>query len=60
MFTIINGGRARWKVENETFNTLKNQGYSLGACPRIRILVKIEKFSQNKHSHIHDIASIIF
>jgi hypothetical protein len=21
------GGRARWKVENETFNTLKNQGY---------------------------------
>jgi hypothetical protein len=23
------GGRARWKVENETFNTLKNQGYQL-------------------------------
>jgi hypothetical protein len=22
-------GRARWKVENETFNTLKNQGYRL-------------------------------
>jgi hypothetical protein len=22
-------GRARWKVENETFNTLKNQGYHL-------------------------------
>ena len=21
-------GRARWKVENETFNTLKNQGYN--------------------------------
>jgi hypothetical protein len=21
------GGRSRWKVENETFNTLKNQGY---------------------------------
>lgn len=21
------GGRARWRVENETFNTLKNQGY---------------------------------
>ena len=20
-------GRARWKIENETFNTLKNQGY---------------------------------
>ena len=22
------GGRARWKIENETFNTLKNQGYN--------------------------------
>ncbi len=26
---IMRGGRARWKVENETFNTLKNQGYNL-------------------------------
>ncbi len=26
-FKIMRGGRARWKVENETFNTLKNQGY---------------------------------
>ena len=25
--TIMRAGRARWKVENETFNTLKNQGY---------------------------------
>lgn len=24
---IMQGGRARWKIENETFNTLKNQGY---------------------------------
>jgi hypothetical protein len=24
---VMSGGRARWKVENETFNTLKNQGY---------------------------------
>ena len=23
----MRGGRARWRVENETFNTLKNQGY---------------------------------
>ena len=23
------GGRARWKIENESFNTLKNQGYHL-------------------------------
>jgi hypothetical protein len=28
MLTLIErGGRARWKIENETFNTLKNQGY---------------------------------
>jgi hypothetical protein len=25
--TLVAGGRARWKIENETFNTLKNQGY---------------------------------
>lgn len=24
---IAQGGRARWHIENETFNTLKNQGY---------------------------------
>ena len=27
VFQIVRGGRARWKIENETFNTLKNQGY---------------------------------
>ena len=25
---IAKGGRARWKIENETFNTLKNNGYN--------------------------------
>ena len=25
-FQVMRGGRARWKIENETFNTLKNQG----------------------------------
>lgn len=30
MFKIMQGGRARWKIENETFNTLKNQGYNFG------------------------------
>jgi len=25
---LAEGGRARWKVENETFNTLKNRGYN--------------------------------
>lgn len=24
---LVRGGRCRWKIENETFNTLKNQGY---------------------------------
>ena len=23
----MKGGRARWRIENEVFNTLKNQGY---------------------------------
>lgn len=27
VFQIMRGGRARWKIENETFNTVKNQGY---------------------------------
>lgn len=27
VFDIMRGGRARWKIENETFNTLKNQDY---------------------------------
>ena len=26
-YTLMRGGRARWKIENETFNNLKNQGY---------------------------------
>ena len=26
-YHLMRGGRARWKTENETFNTLKNQGY---------------------------------
>jgi hypothetical protein len=28
VFKIMKGGRSRWRVENETFNTLKNQGYN--------------------------------
>ena len=24
---LVRGGRTRWKIENETYNTLKNQGY---------------------------------
>ena len=26
-YSLMRGGRSRWKIENETFNTLKNQGY---------------------------------
>ena len=28
VLTIAKGGRARWKIENETFNTLKKLGYN--------------------------------
>ena len=28
LFILMRGGRARWGIENETFNTLKNQGYN--------------------------------
>jgi len=27
--TLVKGGRARWKIENEMFNTLKNQGHHI-------------------------------
>jgi hypothetical protein len=27
VYKIMKAGRARWRIENETFNTLKNQGY---------------------------------
>jgi hypothetical protein len=27
IYKLMRGGRARWKIENETFNTLKNQDY---------------------------------
>jgi len=28
VYKLMRGGRARWKIENETVNTLKNQGYN--------------------------------
>jgi hypothetical protein len=28
VYKLMKSGRAKWKIENETFNTLKNQGYS--------------------------------
>lgn len=35
VYHVMRAGRSRWKVENETFNTLKNLGYNfdwLGFC----------------------------
>lgn len=29
IITLVKAGRCRWKIENECFNTLKNQGYDL-------------------------------
>lgn len=29
VYKIMTGGRARWRIENEVFNTLKNKGYNL-------------------------------
>lgn len=28
VYKLMRGARARWRIENETFNTLKNQGYN--------------------------------
>lgn len=28
VYKMMRAGRARWRIENETFNTLKNQGYN--------------------------------
>ncbi len=28
IYQLMRGGRSRWKIENETFNTLKNLGYN--------------------------------
>ena len=28
VYKLMRGGRARWKIDNETCNTLKNQGYN--------------------------------
>ena len=28
VYFLMRGGRSRWRIENETFNTLKNQGYN--------------------------------
>jgi hypothetical protein len=28
VYELMRAGRSRWKIENETFNTLKNQGYN--------------------------------
>ena len=37
---ILSIGRSRWKIENETFNTLKNQGYHF----KLRLRTRKEEF----------------
>ncbi len=32
---VEKGARCRWRIENETFNTLKNQGYNFGHGKKI-------------------------
>lgn len=32
---VVKGARCRWRIENETFNTLKNQGYNFGHGKKI-------------------------
>ena len=44
VMAVMKGGRARWKVENETFNTLKNQGYNF----------------EHNYGHGHKNLSVIF
>ena len=41
---IMRGGRSRWKIENETFNTLKNQGYHF----------------EHNYGHGHNHLSVVF
>ncbi len=40
--------------------SLSIYSFLLGGCPRIGIFSQIEVLQKNKHSHILDIASIIF
>jgi hypothetical protein len=46
----MRGGRARWKIENETFNTLKNQGYNFEHNYGLG-----EKKSESYLCHAHDV-----
>ena len=43
VYPLLRGGRARWKIENETFNTRKNQGdnfeHNYGHGPKNRSVV---------------------
>ena len=59
--------KRRWNPVFTQFNKLCSVGMfekhainPLGGCPRIAIFAKVEAFWKNKHSHIVNIASIIF
>ena len=42
-------GRARWKIENETFNVLKTGGYHLGVCQKFRVWAGIMGKKETPH-----------
>ena len=44
---VMRGGRSRWKIENETFNTLKNHGYHY------------EHNFGHGHKHLHTVFSYL-
>ena len=46
LFTMMKSGRTRWKVENESNNILKNQGYNLEHNCGSRILKGIRGFHE--------------
>lgn len=41
---LVKGGRARWKIENEAFNTLKNQAYKYINQHEIVVLLRSHAF----------------
>ncbi len=47
--TIIDCGRARWKIENENNNTLKTKGYHLEHLLRTRQKISICPFSHYEY-----------
>ena len=54
VYKIARGGRARWRIENETFNTLKNQEYEFEHNYGVRHGELSKKLLRNKPSVLPD------